>query len=314
MSSMDKTVSVVMATYNGQEFIQEQIDSIIAQTYPIHELIIQDDCSTDSTVAICREYEQRYPFVHVYVNDRNLGFSDNFHSVVMKATGGLVAISDQDDVWFPQKIERQVQAIGEHTMCYSLHMRGTSQENSRMVDYKNAPERHMFKAVVGHSMLLRRDFVQDSSSWPGILAYDIWLTMLANFRNGIVHIPEPLNWHRTHDGQASENTSGRKPSAWKPYIYGISDYFHLKKTSGWLLFYTRILQESQDRNPLVHRMSQLMLSRNPLSLISLCILCHRHRATVYPSDRTTGLMGHIRSFFYPLIHAYYATDFYGQSR
>lgn len=306
-----KTVSVVMATYNGERYIREQLNSIIAQTYPIHELIIQDDCSKDSTVGICREYEAKYPFVHLYINNQNLGFNDNFRTAVMHTTGDYVAISDDDDVWFPEKIAKQVAAIGDHTMCYSQHLRGESIEKSRMVDYKNAPERHMFKAVVGHSMLLEREFIQDETTWPGTLGYDIWLTALANFRKGIVHIEEPLNWHRTHDGQASENTSERRPSVWKPYIYGWREYRRLQKTRGWNLFYSRILAESRGKNPLTQKMSELLLCKSPLALFKLCCLCHKHRATVYPSDRIYGVMGHVRSFFFPLIHAYYSTDFYG---
>lgn len=305
-----KTVSVVMATYNGAEYIREQLDSIINQTYPIHELIIQDDCSTDSTVAICQEYAARYPFVHVFRNEKNKGFNENFKTVAMRATGDLVAISDQDDIWFPDKIEKQVAAIGNHTMCYSQHLRGNTQEKSRLVDYKNAAERHMFKAVVGHSMLLEGDYARDERTWPGKLAYDIWLTILANYREGIVHLEEPLNWHRTHDGQASEDNSGNAVSIWKPYVYGFKEYRKLQESEGWRYFYTRILQESKGKNVLTARLCQLLLGSSLLSLIKLCFLCHKHRNTVYPSNRTNGIMGHVRCFCFPLIQAYYGADFY----
>lgn len=106
-----KTVDVVMCTYNGERYLREQLDSIIGQTYPIHRLIVQDDRSTDGTVAIVREYAARYPFISLYVNGRNLGYNLNFKSAVMRATADFVAISDQDDVWFADKIARQVEAI-----------------------------------------------------------------------------------------------------------------------------------------------------------------------------------------------------------
>ena len=66
-------VSVVMCTYNGGRYLRQQIDSILAQTYPVDELIVQDDCSTDDTVAIVREYAKIYPFIRVYVNDNYAG-------------------------------------------------------------------------------------------------------------------------------------------------------------------------------------------------------------------------------------------------
>ena len=106
-----KTVSVVMCTYNGAKYLREQLDSIISQTYPIYELIVQDDCSTDETVAIIKEYMEKYSFIKLYVNEHNLGFNLNFKSVCMKATGDFVALSDQDDVWFPDKIQKQVNMI-----------------------------------------------------------------------------------------------------------------------------------------------------------------------------------------------------------
>lgn len=305
-----KRVSVVMATYNGAKYIREQLDSIIAQTYPVYEIIIQDDGSTDGTKEICREYEAKYPYIHVYFNDRNMGLNENFKTAVMRTKGEFVAISDQDDIWFPEKIERQVAAIGSHTMCYSQHLRGSDPDKSRLVDYKNSPERHLFKGVVGHSMLLEGAFARDEATWPGGLAYDIWLTALPHFRNGVVRIPEPLNWHRTHDGQASEDRNKKKPSVWEPYVYGVGKYRKLQKSEGWKLFNERIKEESKGKNLLTYKLASLMLQQNPLSLLKLCFLCYSHRATVYPSDQIRGVMGHVRSFCFPLIHAYYGDGFY----
>ena len=73
-----KTVAVVMCTYNGEKYLRAQLDSIFAQTYPLSEVIVQDDCSTDSTVEILRDYAQRHPNLHVYVNNSNMGFNLNF--------------------------------------------------------------------------------------------------------------------------------------------------------------------------------------------------------------------------------------------
>lgn len=101
-----------MATYNGAQYLREQIDSILNQTYPVHELIIQDDKSTDNTVAIANEYANRNSVVKVFVNERNMGLNQNFKSAVMRATGDFIALSDQDDIWFKDKLERQVAAIG----------------------------------------------------------------------------------------------------------------------------------------------------------------------------------------------------------
>ena len=99
------SISVVMCTFNGDKYLEQQIDSILCQTYPIHELIIQDDCSTDRTVTIIEAYQKRDPRVKLYINEAPLGFNYNFSSAFAKAEGEYIASSDQDDIWRPDKIE-----------------------------------------------------------------------------------------------------------------------------------------------------------------------------------------------------------------
>ena len=71
---MEELVNVLISTYNGEKYLRQQLDSILAQTYPIQELIVQDDCSTDATLAILQEYEAKVPFIQVIENTHNLGF------------------------------------------------------------------------------------------------------------------------------------------------------------------------------------------------------------------------------------------------
>lgn len=114
---MSKTVSVVLCTYNGAKYLREQLESVVNQTYPLHELLIQDDGSTDGTTGIAAEYAAKYPFVRCLQNDGKHGLNPNFFSAMRKATGDYIAICDQDDIWELDKIEKQVAAIGDHLMC-----------------------------------------------------------------------------------------------------------------------------------------------------------------------------------------------------
>ena len=150
-----KTVSVVMATYNGEQYLSEQIDSILAQSYPVHELIIQDDCSTDGTTDIVRRYMEKYPFVKLFVNERNVGYNENFRRAAMHATGDFVALSDQDDIWFPQKLERQVAAIGDADICFSNTLDGERLESSKPYpDRRFTLETTIWRnQISGHTML-----------------------------------------------------------------------------------------------------------------------------------------------------------------
>lgn len=112
-------VSVVMCTYNGEKFLREQLDSIVQQSYPIHELLIQDDQSTDRTTEIIKEYQARYPFIRLHINEKNLGFNANFHTALCSATGDFISISDQDDVWHPDKL-KEMWHVSETKPCVFL--------------------------------------------------------------------------------------------------------------------------------------------------------------------------------------------------
>lgn len=99
-----RTLSVVMATYNGERYLREQLDSVYAQTHLPDEVIVVDDCSTDGTVEILEDYHQRYG-LHYIVNERNLRVNANFEKAIRLATCDYIAPCDQDDVWFKDKLE-----------------------------------------------------------------------------------------------------------------------------------------------------------------------------------------------------------------
>lgn len=99
-------ISVVMATYNGQKHLQEQIDSIVKQTTLPDECVISDDGSTDQTIQILNGFARNAPFpVVILTRDAPLGFAKNFATACLHASGDVVILSDQDDSWSPQKIQ-----------------------------------------------------------------------------------------------------------------------------------------------------------------------------------------------------------------
>ena len=204
-----------MCTYNGAKYLREQLDSIINQTYPIYELIIQDDCSMDETVNIIKEY---------------MDFNLNFKSAAMKATGDYVAISDQDDVWLPNKLEKQVKTIGACDICFSNHLllkEGGRVENNPFTD--GCIERLLFyNHVSGHTMLCRRDFIHNPSNWIDFFWYDWGLALNASLQNGMVKVEEPLNLWRRHESEVTMKEYVKnihpKKSAYHAYLFGWSAY------------------------------------------------------------------------------------------
>ena len=101
----EEKIDVLIATYNGQEFLRQQLDSIINQTYKNIRILISDDCSTDNTREILKEYKQKDDRIILYFQDENLGYIKNFEFLLQKVESEFFALCDQDDIWLEEKIE-----------------------------------------------------------------------------------------------------------------------------------------------------------------------------------------------------------------
>lgn len=107
----DLAVSVVMTTYNGERFLARQIESILSQTLQPKEIIICDDGSSDTTLTILEKYHQSHGIIY-HVNEKRLGVVNNFKKAVsLTSPGNYIALSDQDDIWLPEKLERSADAL-----------------------------------------------------------------------------------------------------------------------------------------------------------------------------------------------------------
>ena len=121
-------ISIAMATYNGEKFICEQLDSIMAQTITDWELIVCDDVSTDSTIAILEEYAKKDGRILIHKNKVNLGFKRNFEKAISLCSGDYIALCDQDDIWYPKHLEILYNQIGNYSLSIG---------NSDIVDTNN---------------------------------------------------------------------------------------------------------------------------------------------------------------------------------
>lgn len=110
-----KKLSVALCTYNGAGYIEEQIVSILSQTMPVDEIVVCDDASTDETLEIVERIQRDARIeIRVFKNEKNIGFKENFFSAIDKSSGDLVFLSDQDDVWCPNKVETIVRWFDTH--------------------------------------------------------------------------------------------------------------------------------------------------------------------------------------------------------
>lgn len=316
-----KTVSVVMYTYNGERFLREQMDSILAQTYPIHEIIISDDCSTDGTIDILREYAAKHTFIKIHQNARNIGFNSNFYHAFNRATGEYIAISDQDDIWSTQKVEKLIEKITldkKYNLCFSHSTFSDSQQINQIPSPLNAEALLFNNCIPGHAMLLKKEFITNLPLWKNIgFYYDWWLIMNAALENSVVECKESLVWHRIYNEAASVSITQKikkqkKSSLLLPYIIGFYHFLQLRKTYDWFFFYQNIYKKTSTTNhPALHKISKYLIGKHITDIFWLCLACMKYRHKIYPSiHKQNKIMFLVRSFCTPFICSYYNLQFY----
>lgn len=200
-----------MATFNGEKYLQEQIDSILAQLQSEDELIISDDGSTDQTLSILKKYEGD-PRVRLLAGPKQ-GLIKNFEHALVAAKGELIFLSDQDDIWLPNKVSRMVATFNSHPECLAVvsDLRITT-ENLEVIEPSFFKAKEVKTGIlhniirntyIGAGMAFRRELLQQALPFPDKLPmHDMWLGLLAGRR--MILLPEVLTLYRRHGDNASE--------------------------------------------------------------------------------------------------------------
>lgn len=217
MGENNLLVSIAMASYNGEKYIKEQLDSIISQTYTNIEIVITDDCSKDNTVNIIKEYQASYPFIFLFVNEQNKGVTKTFERAVTESNGAFIAFCDQDDIWMPNKIETLVKEIGDHDAVYANSELVDAAGNSLGKDFKGIMTMQNYysgapfllsNTVPGHAILAKAAFLKMIIPFPKELYFDLWVSYNAGGNNGIKFVDDVLVKYRQHES----NTMGTDKS------------------------------------------------------------------------------------------------------
>ena len=213
------SLSIALATYNGEHYIREQLDSIVCQTRKPDELVISDDASADSTLDIIKDFERSAPFpVKLQINKERLGSTQNFESAIRACTGDIIFLCDQDDIWYPDKITRiedcfvnnpdagavftDADIVDQNLQSYGprlwekVRFSPREQEQVNEGDAFTVLLKHF--VVTGATMAFRSKYRDFLVPIPRIWVHDAWIAFLISASSSLIAIPKPLIAYRQH--------------------------------------------------------------------------------------------------------------------
>lgn len=239
-------ISVALCTYNGEYYLQQQLESIINQSVLPDEIVVCDDSSTDNTVDILKNFSKNSPVpLRIYINEKNLGVSKNFERAISLCVGDIIFLSDQDDVWLPYKIEKIVQKFDSNKDCtYVFSDAFIVDSELGSMGYKmwesidfNRSQRKKFSrgyqldillkhnVVTGATMAFRSSLRKVILPISELWIHDAWIALLGSIVGRGCFIEEPLIYYRQHTHQL---IGGKKVGVFdrveKSLSTGISEY------------------------------------------------------------------------------------------
>jgi glycosyltransferase involved in cell wall biosynthesis len=227
-------ISVALCTYNGEKYLQHQLESIKNQTHGIHELVVCDDGSNDQTISILEDFKSHVDFtVEIHVNATNIGSSKNFEKCIQLCTGDIIFLCDQDDWWYEEKVETQMKFFKAHPEIDAVF------SNAIMVDQKGIPTGNtsfdqiefypemqtkwnlgysfemLLKGyvVTGATLAIRKKICVEVFPVPAIipeLIHDGWISLYLSRKQKIGFISDPLIQYREHSSQ-QVGLKGKEP-------------------------------------------------------------------------------------------------------
>lgn len=215
-------ISVCIATYNGERFIREQIDSILCQLSSDDEIIVSDDGSTDDTISIINSIDDKR--IIIIEGPRKHSPTPNFECAMKEAKGEYVFLADQDDVWKPNKVEVCMKWLQEYDCVVSDAEVTDSNLNTlypSLYAIMQVRQGHIYNTVwkngyTGCCMAFRRNVLEASLPFPkDIPMHDIWIGNVAAYKYNVKFIPDKLIMFRRHNETISCNGKGSKYSMWQ---------------------------------------------------------------------------------------------------
>lgn len=314
-----KKISVVMCTYNGEKYIKEQLDSIIAQSYPIFEIIVLDDCSTDGTWNILKEYEKKHSIIKCFRNKYNIGADNSFKNAFFLAKGDYIAPSDQDDIWCPNKIAVLIDLIGNKMLAFSrskvLYTDGSLGEFPFV--FPDTMEQCIWKRIIaGHSCLFHCSMLPYIKQSIGIdICYDFAIVQIGYTLNSYIYTNENLQIWRRHSEAMTKSVMNSSRNDVKisvngkgkigKLVYSIWNLIVNNKSIGIKKYFTEIAEFQKRIKGRKHiiQLCNLLANQSLYSYFVAAWICFRYRRKFFPNIAPNNLKQELAfisySFRYP---------------
>ncbi len=203
---MKPLISIVLCTYNGEKYIDEQVASLLAQTYQPIEIIICDDASTDNTPGVLAKSNNNAR-VEIISNNSNKGLTANIQLALQQTTGDFIALCDQDDIWKLNKLELMMNAIADDLLIYSDSELVDEHGNDMQKKLSGLRNMHtgnntlgfaFNNCVWGHTILFNRSLLSHILPIPDNVPHDSWIGFVAAAEKRIVFLNTSLTMYRQH--------------------------------------------------------------------------------------------------------------------
>lgn len=318
-------ISVVLCTYNGARYLSEQLDSVFAQTRRADEVLVQDDGSTDATRDILARYAALHPEMRLLRNEGPHGVNANFYSAMRRATGDLLVIGDQDDIWLPRKIERLAGSIGDNLLVASMNRPFTSGDDpgAAVSDDARVPNLHLLRLlhtsqVAGHTMALRPELLRlICPERADDIMYDAALQIAARAAGRMAFVPEVLVMQRRHVDSATYTAPVSRSKSPLNIVRTVADDLRLYRRTrpAWrrrMLLMRDLLDFVAERGGASVRPSgELTAAREYVRLqlegsyVRRTLFCLRHHRALLHAVEPNTLYSLLRALFFPVSSAAY---------
>lgn len=210
---MNELVSIIVPTYNTEKFIRQTIESVQNQSYSNWEMILADDASTDKTVAIIEEFAKNDNRIKLFKLPENRGNGFARNTALEKATGKYIAYLDADDLWFPKKLEKQIQFLKANNLHFTFSFYDSIDEEGNNLNRRvESPNPLTYKELFFCNYVGNLTAIYDADYFGKIILettqkrqdWRIWLTILKQIKIA-KPVPEPLAFYRIRKDSVSSS-------------------------------------------------------------------------------------------------------------